>query len=100
MILFPEGKPTKRLTFGEYCASGGYQVGPEKFSPQTILKEVIESGLRGRGGAGFPVGKKWEIARTTPTTPRYVVCMQGKTNPGVSKIVYLSNNVRLWFLKA
>src|SRR2546422_10198704 len=85
MILFPEGRPRKPQTFEKYCASGGYQVGPEKFSPQTILKEVTESGLRGRGGAGFPVGKKWEIARTTPTTPRYVVCNAGEDEPGSFK---------------
>ena len=85
MVLFPEGKPTKRQTFQEYCASGGYQSVPEEFSPQRILKEVIDSGLRGRGGAGFPVGKKWEIARTTPVTPRYVVGNAGEDEPGSFK---------------
>src|SRR5437660_12183584 len=85
MILFPEGRPTKRQSFEEYRASGGYESAPEKFSPQTILEEVTESGLRGRGGAGFPVGKKWEIARTTPTTPRYVVCNAGEDEPGSFK---------------
>src|SRR5207249_6748523 len=85
MILFAEGRPSKRQSFGEYRASGGYQSATEKFSLQTILEEVTESGLRGRGGAGFPVGKKWEIARTTPATPRYVVCNAGEDEPGSFK---------------
>src|SRR5438105_765386 len=80
MILFPEGKPTKRETFDEYCVSGGY-------SPvhRNILQEVTASGLRGRGGAGFPVGRKWSVAAETEATPRYVVCNAGEDEPGSFK---------------
>src|SRR5215475_4324153 len=80
MILFPQGKPTHPETFAEYCAGGGY-------SPieRDILQEVIGSGLQGRGGAGFPVGKKWTIAREAPAEERYVVCNAGEDEPGSFK---------------
>src|SRR5437773_7958750 len=85
MILFPEGKPTKRETFDEYRASGGYEALKRNPSPAAILEEVADSGLRGRGGAGYPVGKKWAIAAQTPVTPRYIVCNAGEDEPGSFK---------------
>src|SRR5688572_8879306 len=80
MILFPEGRPTHHETFQEYCASGGYQT-----VTKNILEEVTDSGLRGRGGAGFPVGRKWAIAAGTPADARYVVCNAGEDEPGSFK---------------
>ena len=85
MILFPEGKPLKRETFEEYCASGGYEAVRRNPSSASILNEVIASGLRGRGGAGFPVGRKWTIAAETPLKPRHVVCNAGEDEPGSFK---------------
>jgi NADH-quinone oxidoreductase subunit F len=80
MILFPKGRPTHPETFEEYCASGGYQpVGA------SILEEVTASGLRGRGGGGFPVGQKWRIASQTESDTRYVVCNGGEDEPGSFK---------------
>ena len=80
MILFPEGTPTHHETFDEYCAGGGYQP-PTK----NVLEEVIASDLRGRGGAGFPVGSKWTIAAQTAADIRYVVCNAGEDEPGSFK---------------
>jgi len=80
MILFPQGRPTHRETFQEYRAAGGYQP-----TTKNILEEVTDSGLRGRGGAGFPVGRKWAIAATTPADSRYVVCNAGEDEPGSFK---------------
>ena len=80
MILFPEGKPTHHETFDEYCAAGGYQP-----VTKNILEEITASGLRGRGGAGFPVGKKWAIAAQTQADARYVVCNAGEDEPGSFK---------------
>jgi NADH-quinone oxidoreductase subunit F len=80
MILFPEGKPTHRESFEEYCATGGYRP-----ITRNILEEVTVSGLRGRGGAGFPVGKKWSIAAETEADDRYVVCNAGEDEPGSFK---------------
>jgi NADH-quinone oxidoreductase subunit F len=80
MILFPEGRPIRRESFDEYRAHGGYTP-----IQKDILQEVIDSGIRGRGGAGFPVGKKWTIAAETPSMPRYVVCNAGEDEPGSFK---------------
>jgi NADH-quinone oxidoreductase subunit F len=80
MILFPQGRPTHHETFDEYCAGGGYGA-----VECNILAEVVASGLRGRGGAGFPVGKKWSVAAETPNTPRYLVCNGGEDEPGSFK---------------
>src|SRR5437867_2319662 len=85
MILFPEGKPTTFETFEEYRASGGYEVVAKNPSPAAILQEVTSSGLRGRGGAGFPVGKKWSVAVETDASTRYVVCNAGEDEPGSFK---------------
>ena len=85
MILFPEGQPTTLETFQEYRASGGYEAVRKNPSPAAILQEVTSSGLRGRGGAGFPVGKKWGIAAETGISPRYVVCNAGEDEPGSFK---------------
>jgi len=95
MILFPEGHPVRHETFDEYRAHGGYTP-----IQKDILQEVIASGIRGRGGAGFPVGKKWTIAAETPSTPRYVVSMPAKTNPAVSRTAYCSSIGRISFSKA
>jgi NADH-quinone oxidoreductase subunit F len=80
MILFPQGRPTHHETFDEYCAAGGYSR-----VERDILAEVIASGLRGRGGAGFPVGKKWSVAAETLSTDRYLVCNAGEDEPGSFK---------------
>ena len=85
MILFPEGKPGRRETFDEYCSAGGYEALRKNLAPAEILDEVTQSGLRGRGGAGFPVGKKWAAAAETPVKPRYVVCNAGEDEPGSFK---------------
>jgi NADH-quinone oxidoreductase subunit F len=80
MLLFPEGRPTHRETFEDYCNAGGYQP-----ITRNILEEVTASGLRGRGGAGFPVGRKWSAAAETPADARYVVCNAGEDEPGSFK---------------
>jgi NADH-quinone oxidoreductase subunit F len=80
MILFPEGRPTVHESFEEYCSTGGYQP-----ITRNILEEVTASGLRGRGGAGFPVGRKWSIAGQTESDIRYVVCNAGEDEPGSFK---------------
>src|SRR5437879_2661111 len=85
MILFPEGKPVRRETFEEYCLYGGYESLQKNLSPEAILNEVTTSGLRGRGGAGFPVGRKWNVARETPNNPKYIVCNAGEDEPGSFK---------------
>ena len=69
----------------EYIAAGGFQAMAKAFfdmTPQDVIDEVTKSGLRGRGGAGFPAGKKWgQVARQKETT-RYVVCNGDEGDPG------------------
>ncbi|MDI6775702.1 MAG: NADH-ubiquinone oxidoreductase-F iron-sulfur binding region domain-containing protein [Syntrophales bacterium] len=67
-----------------YIANGGYR-GLDKalrMSPEEIIGKVKGSGLRGRGGAGFPAGSKWELCRTAKDTPKYVICNGDEGDPG------------------
>jgi NADH:ubiquinone oxidoreductase subunit F (NADH-binding)/(2Fe-2S) ferredoxin len=51
-------------------------------TPEAVIEEVKRSGLRGRGGAGFPTGRKWESRRRAPGEPKYVVCNADEGDPG------------------
>ena len=53
-----------------------------EMTPQDVIQEVLDSGLRGRGGAGFPTGKKWQIASTYDADVKYVVCNADGGDPG------------------
>ncbi len=67
-----------------YVANGGFS-GLEKalkVGPEATIDEVEASGLRGRGGAGFPTGKKWRFARQAPGHPKYLVCNADEGDPG------------------
>ncbi len=50
--------------------------------PEDVVGEVTSSGLRGRGGAGFPTGRKWHLAREAPGAPKYVICNADEGDPG------------------
>jgi len=69
----------------EYIESGGYKA-LEKvlkdMSPERVIEEMKISGLRGRGGAGFPTWFKWNAARQAPGSPKYVVCNADEGDPG------------------
>ncbi len=74
-------------SFDEYVAAGGGR-GLERalaMAPQQVIEEVALSGLRGRGGAGFPTGRKWLAVRSTGTGPRYVVCNAAEGEPATFK---------------
>lgn len=69
----------------EYIALGGYQALARvlrEMTPEQVCQEVLASGLRGRGGAGFPTGKKWEFARAQQSDVKYVVCNGDEGDPG------------------
>ena len=69
---------------GDYIAHGGYQ-GLRKaltMSAEDICKEVLASGLRGRGGAGFPTGLKWDLTRKVQSDVKYVICNGDEGDPG------------------
>ncbi len=68
-----------------YLASGGYSaLGKvlKEFKPDEVVKTMIDSGLRGRGGGGFPTGKKWEFAANQKKTPKYLICNADEGDPG------------------
>ena len=67
-----------------YIANGGYLGIQEAFKkkPEAVIAEVKEAGLRGRGGAGFPTYKKWEICRSSPEKTRYLICNADEGDPG------------------
>ena len=69
----------------EYIAKGGY-AGFEKalfeMSDEDICKDIIDSGLRGRGGGGFPAGRKWDGARRQKSAKKYIVCNGDEGDPG------------------
>ena len=71
----------------DYVEQGGYAAFEKiltKLDPDWIIKEVQESGIRGRGGAGFPTGKKWEFARASgkKNEQKYMVCNADEGDPG------------------
>ncbi|MFC1925119.1 NADH-ubiquinone oxidoreductase-F iron-sulfur binding region domain-containing protein [Chloroflexota bacterium] len=68
----------------QYIARGGYSsLAPAlETPPEEIIARIKKSGLRGRGGAGFPTGLKWELCRNAPGTPKYVVCNADEGDPG------------------
>ena len=94
-ILFPQGVPEGRETLEQYRARGGYQALAKAVqSPsEEIVKIVTDAGLRGRGGAGFPTGKKWQLTREAPGEPRYLVLNGGEDEPGSKKDRVLLENL-------
>ncbi len=71
----------------EYRASGGYDALRQAFElgPDSVLREIIDSKLLGRGGAAFPIGRKWEAVARETTRPRYVICNADESEPGTFK---------------
>ncbi|MBU3930274.1 4Fe-4S binding protein [bacterium] len=75
----------------EYAAVGGYSclqkvLGENK--PESVIDEIKKAGLRGRGGAGFPTGIKWELMRKAPGSPKYIICNADEGDPGA----YMNRN--------
>jgi NADH:ubiquinone oxidoreductase subunit F (NADH-binding)/Pyruvate/2-oxoacid:ferredoxin oxidoreductase delta subunit len=69
----------------DYIAEDGYMALGKVISsmtPEEVIDEVLRSGLRGRGGAGFPAARKWQFARNAPGTPKYLLCNADEGDPG------------------
>ncbi len=69
----------------EYIELGGYDAMKrclEKYSPEDVIEEIMHSGLRGRGGGGFPTGLKWKFARKAKGDKKYVICNADEGDPG------------------
>lgn len=73
-------------SINEYLLYGGYKglykILREEISPQEVINKVKESGLRGRGGAGFPTGIKWQFTYNSQDNPKYIICNADEGDPG------------------
>lgn len=92
----PYFKPQKRIvlkncglinpeSIEEYIAHGGYQSLKKILSEESsekVCEDIIKSGLRGRGGGGFPTGLKWKFARNTKSDSKYLICNADEGDPG------------------
>ncbi len=69
----------------EYIANAGYTAlikALRSMKPEAVIEEIKKSGLRGRGGGGFPTGRKWEYCRNAEGSPKYVICNADEGDPG------------------
>jgi len=79
-----------------YRQNGGYaslEKALKQMSPEQVLEEVKTSGLRGRGGAGFPTGMKWSFLAKPAGVARYLVCNADESEPGTFKDRYLMEHI-------
>lgn len=92
---FPRGMIEKKIVMelcglidpeniNHYLAHGGYEALANALQkpPEKVIEEIKEAGLRGRGGAGFPTGIKWETCRNTEEKTKYVICNADEGDPG------------------
>lgn len=86
-ILLTKDPAAGPQTLDEYRAEGGYQALERALNaaPRAVIDTITASGLRGRGGAGFPAGQKWALAAQEAATPKYVVLNGGEDEPGSLK---------------
>jgi NADH:ubiquinone oxidoreductase subunit F (NADH-binding)/(2Fe-2S) ferredoxin/NAD-dependent dihydropyrimidine dehydrogenase PreA subunit len=83
--LLGQNKVIDPCDINSYIAQGGYAAlvnALTSMEPEEIIKEIKKSGLRGRGGGGFPTGKKWESCRRAHGSPKFVICNADEGDPG------------------
>ena len=80
---------SEQWSYENYLKVGGYQawqkILDEKLSPEDVIEIVKASGLRGRGGAGFPTGLKWSFMPRNAPVQKYIVCNSDESEPGTCK---------------
>ncbi len=84
-LIFGNNKRIDPRSIDDYIAIGGYSALSKvltELAPEEIIERVKKSGLRGRGGGGFPTGVKWESCRRAKGEPRYVLCNADEGDPG------------------
>jgi NADH-quinone oxidoreductase subunit F len=88
LVLFRHNRPGRMTSFDEYRSEGGFDAlrsALGEMSPDDVQQAVIDSGMRGRGGAGFPTGKKWSFVPRNLPGPRYLICNSDEMEPGTYK---------------
>ncbi len=90
-ILLQNTENPNSADISEYIKSGGYKALYKalEMKPSDIIDEVKKSGLRGRGGAGFPTGMKWSFAAADPKKDKYILCNADEGEPGTFKDRYI-----------
>ncbi len=84
-VLLGQNKYIDPCDINDYIARGGYKAFVKAISlmkPEAVIDEIKWSGLRGRGGGGFPTGRKWELCRRASGSPKYVICNADEGDPG------------------
>ena len=84
-MLLADSGDIDPTSFEDYLAVGGYSAlskALQDMQPEEIIQEIKRSGLRGRGGAGFPTGKKWELCRASAGDDKYVIVNADEGDPG------------------
>ncbi|MBF0464304.1 MAG: NADH-quinone oxidoreductase subunit NuoF [Nitrospirae bacterium] len=87
-IILRNTEDPHNASIAGYMAYGGYKALEQavgEMTPRDIIDEIKSSGLRGRGGAGFPTGMKWQFASLDPKFPKYLVCNADEGEPGTFK---------------
>ncbi len=87
-VLFKYVEEPQQYLIDNYIKNGGYQALPKvlkDFTPDELIEEVKKSGVRGRGGAGFPAGLKWSFVPKTDVKPKYLCCNADESEPGTCK---------------
>lgn len=83
-------------TFDTYRKNGGYEAlekAIKTMTPEAVVEEAKKSGVRGKGGAGFPMGMKWGFLAKPEGVPRYLVCNADESEPGTFKDHYLMKTI-------
>jgi len=83
--ILAQNRQVDPCSIEDYIAIGGYAaLGKTLFeiSPESVVQEIKDSGLRGRGGGGFPTGRKWDECRNAPGDEKYVICNADEGDPG------------------
>ncbi len=83
-VLLGRSKLIDPRSIEDYIAIGGYSALAKVLTlrPEEVIAEIKASGLRGRGGGGFPTARKWEACRNAPGKPKYVICNADEGDPG------------------
>ena len=83
--LLSQNRQVDPCNIEDYISIGGYSTIAKvlsDISPENVIQEIKRSGLRGRGGAGFPTGRKWDQCREAPGDEKYVICNADEGDPG------------------
>jgi NADH-quinone oxidoreductase subunit F len=84
-VLFEQARAIDPTSINDYISLGGYQAAAKalfSMTPEDVIDSIKRSGLRGRGGAGFPTGRKWESCRRAVGEPKYIICNADEGDPG------------------